>query len=119
MLKISLDEAYVFDMLAILNVKLEKIQGQNENILLERYNSLSKEISDQIGYDLFNKILQSEEFNDMILVNKKVFELIDLSKKDVGLAKTTDEANFDRYLKKVALQTKFFNFDLTEIKNRS
>lgn len=117
MLKISLDEAYVFDMLAILNVKLEKIQGQNKNIIFERYKSLSKEISDQIGQDLFHKILKSDEFKEMIIVNKKVFELIDSSKEDMGLAKTTDEANHQRHLKKVALQNKFFDYELTEIKN--
>jgi hypothetical protein len=54
----------------------------------------------------------------MVDANQKVFDLIDESKNDTGLAKITDDANYDRHVKKMALQKKFFNNDLTEFKNR-
>jgi hypothetical protein len=47
-----------------------------------------------------------------------VFELIDQSKSDTGLAKITDDANYDRHIAKMELQKKFFNNELTEVKNR-
>jgi hypothetical protein len=51
--------------------------------------------------------------------NQKVFELIDKSKFDDGLAKVTDDANFERHIAKIALQKRFFDSDLTEFKNRN
>jgi hypothetical protein len=41
------------------------------------------------------------------------------SKFDDGLAKVTDDANFERHIAKIALQKRFFDSDLTEFKNRN
>jgi hypothetical protein len=54
----------------------------------------------------------------MIEANQRVFDLIDESKNDTGLAKITDDANYQRHVVKMALQNKFFNSELTEVKNR-
>jgi hypothetical protein len=54
----------------------------------------------------------------MIDANLKVFELIDESKNDTGLAKITDDANYERHIAKMALQKRFFDSELTEVKNR-
>jgi hypothetical protein len=54
----------------------------------------------------------------MIDSNLKVFELIDESKNDTGLAKITDDANYERHIAKMALQKRFFDTELTEVKNR-
>lgn len=118
MLKISLDEAYVFDMLAVFDVKIKKLTGEKLLLTLEKYADMAKEVIDQIGADKYNEITLSQEFRKMIDANLKVFDLIDESKNDTGLAKITDDANYERHLAKMEFQKKFFDNDLTEVKNR-
>ncbi len=118
MLKVSLDEAYVFDMLSVFDVKIKKLTGDKLLMTLEKYSDMAQEVIEQIGTDKYNEIILSDEFMNMIDANKKVFELIDESKNDVGLAKITDDANYDRHIAKMNLQKKFFETELTEVKNR-
>jgi hypothetical protein len=118
MLKISLDEAYVFDMLSVFDVKIKNLDGEKLAKTLEKYSDMIEEVVDQIGKDKYEAIVSSTEYKDMVDANQKVFDLIDESKNDTGLAKVTDDANYDRHVKKMALQKKFFNNDLTEFKNR-
>lgn len=118
MLKISLDEAYVFDMLSVFDVKIKKLTGEKLLLTLEKYSDMAKEVVDQIGADKYNDITLSAEFKSMIDANLKVFELIDESKNDTGLAKITDDANYERHIAKMALQKRFFDTELTEVKNR-
>lgn len=118
MLKISLDEAYVFDMLAVFDVKIKKLTGEKLLLTLEKYADMANEVIEQIGVDKYNEIILSPEFKRMIDANMRVFELIDESKNDTGLAKTTDDANYDRHVAKMDLQKQFFNSSLTEVKNR-
>ena len=79
------------------------------NTKKEKYQKLS----------LKEKEAYSVEYEKMIKANHKVFELIDKSKFDDGLAKVTDDANFERHIAKVALQKRFFDSDMTEFKNRN
>jgi hypothetical protein len=118
MLKISLDEAYVFDMLSVFDVKLKKLSGEKHDITVEKSKFLIQEVIDQIGQAKYNEIISSVEYLKMIEANQNIFELIDKSKNDTGLAKITDDANYARHIFKVALQNKFFEADLTEVKNR-
>jgi hypothetical protein len=118
MLKISLDEAYVFDMLSVFDVKIKKLTGEKLLTTLEKYADMAKEVTDQLGVDKYNQITLSDEFKSMVDANMKVFELIDESKNDTGLAKLTDDANYERHIAKMALQKKFFDSELTEVKNR-
>ena len=69
----------------------------------------------KLRQDMINKIPTEFWSNP----NHKVFELIDKSKFDDGLAKVTNDANFERHIAKVALQKRFFDSDLTEFKNRN
>lgn len=119
MIKISLDEAYVFDMLSVLDIKLKKLDGEKLKLTELRFDQLKNEIIDQISEGTFNSIYGSDEYHDMIQANMRVFELIDESKTDNGLAKITDDANFHRHVVKTKLQKKFFNKNLTEVKNRN
>jgi hypothetical protein len=119
MLKISLDEAYVFDMLSVFEVKIKKLEGEKLTKTNEKYSEMINEVVDQIGFRKYEEIISSSEFKDMISANELVFNLVDESKNDDGLAKITDQANFERHLKKIALQKKFFMNDLTEFKNRN
>ena len=49
MLKISLDEAYVFDLLAINEVKMANSTGDKRQSLIKSYSKLADEIQNQIG----------------------------------------------------------------------
>lgn len=118
MLKISLDEAYVFDMLSVFDVKIKKLTGEKLLLTLEKYSDMANEVIEQIGVDKYNEIILSSEFKKMIDANLRVFELIDESKNDTGLAKITDDANYDRHIAKMSLQKRFFDSELTEVKNR-
>jgi hypothetical protein len=116
MLKISLDEGYVFDMLSISQVKIIKAPKENKQKLVYNYQQLSKEIIKQIGFDLYADIIESKEYQELRNANEKTFDLVDQVKKDNGLAKLVDDSNYNRYQKKTALQNKFFNNEVKEVK---
>lgn len=118
MLKISVDEAYVFDMLSVFDVKLRNLDGEKLLKTIEKYSDMKEEVIDQIGKDKYDQIVSSLEYQKMVYANQRVFDLIDESKNDTGLAKLTDDANYDRHVAKMALQKRFFDTELTEVKNR-
>ena len=118
MLKISVDEAYVFDMLSVFDVKLKNLDGEKLLKTVEKYSDMREEVIDQIGKDRYDQIVSSSEYQKMVYANQRVFELIDESKNDTGLAKITDDANYERHVAKMALQKRFFDTELTEVKNR-
>ena len=118
MLKISVDEAYVFDMLSVFDVKLKNLDGEKLLKTVEKYSDMREEVIDQIGKDRYDQIVSSLEYQKMVYANQRVFELIDESKNDTGLAKITDDANYERHVAKMALQKRFFDTELTEVKNR-
>lgn len=118
MLKVSLDEGYVFDMIAILEIKSKIFTGQKLSKAIESMNYMSQEVISQIGKNKFDEILASNEYQNLYLANKKVFILIDQAKGSTGLSKYTDDANYDRYLNKISLQKKFFNDIISEVKNK-
>jgi regulation of enolase protein 1 (concanavalin A-like superfamily) len=115
MLKISLDESYVFDLLSIYEVKLENSTGIVNKKLNTSYQLLSDEIINQIGIDKFNQIKTSIEYEMLRNTNALVFELVDRAHES-ELSTITAKANYDRYLKKIAIQEKFFETEYTEIK---
>ena len=118
MLKISVDEAYVFDMLSVFDVKLKNLTVEKLLKTIEKYSDMREEVIDQIGKDKYNQITSSIEYQKMVYANQRVFDLIDESKNDTGLAKITDDANYERYVAKMAFQKRFFETELTEVKNR-
>ena len=118
MLKISVDEAYVFDMLSVFDVKLKNLSGEKLLKTIEKYSDMREEVIEQIGKDKYDQIVSSLEYQKMVYANQRVFELIDQSKNDTGLAKITDDANYERHVAKMALQNRFFETELTEVKNR-
>jgi len=118
MLRISVDEAYVFDMLSVFDVKLRNLHGEKLLKTIEKYSDMKEEVVEQIGKDKYDQIVSSLEYQKMVYANQRVFDLIDESKNDTGLAKLTDDANYDRHVAKMALQKRFFETELTEVKNR-
>lgn len=113
MIKISVDAAFAFDMLAILLVKSKKLNNiQNA----QNYFAFASEIKDQIGVDKMQEVLNSQEFADLREINSEVFDLVDKAKDDSCLASDVDKGNYQRYLAKKALQQKFFGGELKETK---
>lgn len=117
MIRISLDEAYVFDLLSILDLKKTKSQ----NLLdaqkhIDNYNLLYQEIASQISSQKIEKIINSLEYKELLEINNKVFELVELGKQKEGLAKITVKANYERFILKNKLQEKFFINPLKETK---
>jgi hypothetical protein len=114
MITISLDEAYIFDILSIHEIKKNKSSGAQPHV--DNFNKLYTEIANQIGIDKINKILLSKEYADLVSANTETFNLVDMVKLNPCLGKEIDQSNFNRYLKKVALQEKFFQSQITETK---
>jgi hypothetical protein len=118
MIKISVDEAYVFDMLSIFDVKIKNLSGEKLAITLEKFSDMVEEVVSQIGKEKFDLIYASSEYKEMIQANQIIFDLVDESQKVEGMAKVTDDANYARFLAKMNLQKAHFDNDLTEVKNR-
>jgi hypothetical protein len=117
MIKVSLDEAYVFDMLAILDVKKQLFSSEKLDSVLSARAIMVDEICNQIGDDKFHEIISSVEYSNLIEANNFVFNLVDQTKTEGGLAKQVDDANYNRYLKKQNLQNKFFTTKMKEVKD--
>lgn len=115
MLQISLDEAYVFDILSIHQVKINNASDNKLEQLRKTYDTLANEIIAQIGTELFHTIISSIEYNDLINSNQIVFNLVDRAN-ETELSKQTADANYQRYIKKIELQKKYFNNQITEVK---
>lgn len=108
----SLDAAFIFDMYSIIIVKLEKGLADED----ESHRFLSG-IIHNIGHELAEEIISSEEFSDLIEANSKTFDAVNLARTDDILASEVDKLNTIRFKCKAALQKKFFNSELGEKKN--
>ena len=67
MIKVSLDEAYVFDMLAILDVKKQLFSSEKLDSVLSAREIIVDEICSQIGTDKFDEIASSDNFKFSIV----------------------------------------------------
>ncbi len=115
MIKITVDEAYAYDMLSVLHVKCAK--QPNDGKAKANWRRLSVEIGGEISDEhgnslLHSSILGSPEYGRLYDVNLAIFERIDLMKtprsEQPGDAEFIDTQNHNRYLAKQALQTRFF-----------
>ena len=118
MIKISVDEAYAWDMLAVLHIKSE-LSSDEKN--LTNFLEFLDNMTSELGIGLCNTILASEEYKCLKHANHTVFNLIELICKERGGLVYTDaltvhDANMQRFTAKKALQQKFFNTNLTEQK---
>lgn len=113
MIKIPVDEAYAFDYLAIAHVKAQKAASIAS---YQHYFDIACSIKDQISLEKFSEIIDSPEYDELISINKEVFEAVDLAKIDAIPASAVDQLNYQRYLCKKKVQEKFFNGELKEQK---
>ena len=115
MIKISVDEAGAYDLLAILSIKCAKT---TDGPASKAWSRLSRELIEQLGSKHF-EVTHSNEYLNMFEANNRVFNLInELKSASPNMpASIVDEANYCRYLCKQALQARFFpDSQLTEIK---
>lgn len=115
MIKISLDEAYVFDLLSIYQVKSDKSDIDKKRKLLVILTELSQEIISQVGYQKYSTIVNSDEYIDLIKLNREIFDLVDRASES-EISKETADKNLERYYTKIKLQNKFFESEITETK---
>jgi predicted RND superfamily exporter protein len=112
MVILSVDEAYAFDFLSILNVKYERLEQH------EPYRKTLKELVNQLGQELVDKILISKEYSNLYTTNLRIFDILEELKTGTEYtALHVDSLNRTRYLHKQALQTKFFKSNLIEKKS--
>lgn len=111
MINLNVDEAYAFDYLSILFIKRER----NPNSF-DAWNNCSNFLKNQLGDELFNSIINSKEYSDMIDANLKTFNMVDLAKEDKCTARDVDVCNYERYKAKINLQNSFFDNKITEVK---
>ena len=116
MLKISIDEGSAFDLLSICQIKINKSEGPNKVICKNNFDILKNEIVSQISPVKFKKIVGSLEYRNLLKANKHTFNVVDKAKYDKVLASEVDKKNYQRYLCKTKLQSRFFNTKITEIK---
>ena len=113
MILIPVDQSYAFDYLAILDLK--KLQNLTSHYVVNEFKSV---LSLQLGESKICLILESKEYKDLHDANLKTFIAVDKAKINKCKAKEVQDANYERYLAKQALQNKFFpDTQLTEIKN--
>lgn len=110
MINILVDEGYAFDYLSILEIK------SNKNGDKMAYNHCKEYIISQIGLYEFLEIESSEEYKELLKANLNTFNLVDAVKSDPCLGTEVDKSNYERFLKKQALQKRFFGSKGNEIK---
>jgi hypothetical protein len=111
MIKISVDEAYAFDYLSILDIKLERNDAV-KNII----DIIKNDLINQLGFEKFNEIIASEEYINLKHSNKLTFDAVNKAKTDEVLASFVDTCNYQRMICKKKLQDKFFDKKLSELK---
>ena len=119
MIMIEVDEAFAFDMLAIMQIKSSKSDAD-----LNNYTIFLTGIYDEIPHNIVNAVLASKEYTAMVEVNQAVFDLIEkvVTEQEYAIpddwttALTVHNANMKRFYAKRALQEKFFEHNLTELK---
>lgn len=112
MINLSIDEAYAFDYLAIIQVKQNRSPSDKNSKALSR---CSDELKKQC--DIFDKIMASKEYANLIKINTHIFDLIDQLRRGAAIsAKKIDDANMERYFRKCDLQEAFFKESLEENK---
>lgn len=99
------DPAHGFDALSVLEVKIKKGGGPKA---IQNFNLHADHTIEQIGSELFNEIMLSPEYAEMVSVNKSLFEKVDAVKINPCLGKEVDDLVEIRNLTKKKLQKKFF-----------
>jgi hypothetical protein len=112
MIPLLVDEAYAFDYLSILQIKVYKNpSGAAYRTALNCAHQIASEVSN------FSKVVESAEYGELALANLWIFELMDRAKENKATSKDLDIGNVIRYRAKQKLQKRWFpNYKLVERK---
>lgn len=111
MVKISVDEAYAFDYLSILELKYKK-----GNEVSEVIKTIKKDLITSIGENTFLEVINSDEYMNLLQANLLTFDAVDKAKTDSVTASYVDTCNYQRMICKQKLQEKFFKTKISEVK---
>jgi pyridoxine/pyridoxamine 5'-phosphate oxidase len=112
MINLSVDEAYAFDFLAILEIKKDNSIGDFVN-----YENCLTSIRDQVGFEVFYDVMKSEHYHNLVKTNQLVYDYIEQIRNGIQIdGKVVDDANMLRYYHKRALQSEVFQSALVEKK---
>lgn len=111
MIELTVDEAYAFDFLSILKVK-----SNRRREAMPAYEDCRINLMRQLGERKFIEVECSTDYLNLIQANSTLFDAIDLVKLNKATANDLDELNYKRFLLKKALQKKFFENEVQEIK---
>lgn len=111
MITLLVDEAYAFDYLAILLLKVDKGFMQYKDI-----QDCLDFVRAQVGKETFDNIMSSGQFDKLYSANEVTFNAVDAAKEDKLLASEVDKTNYHRMLAKKELQKHFFGNNIQEVK---
>jgi hypothetical protein len=108
-IKLSLSEAFAYDLLAIADIKTLRNVGNYQASLA--CADLDDEIAQQVGYNHHCAVLASDEYAALRKVNDEMYVRIDELKargEQLGDAVYIDSRVYQRFLAKQALQKRWF-----------
>lgn len=120
-IKGELDAAVWFDMLSILEVKLDRIRDLEKHMrVTEEYKNMLHSLEISLSPSKLKEILWSMEYRNLYTANSYVFKMVDFAedenKKDQVSAYQVAQLNLLRYKCKNELQKKFFESEVSEVK---
>lgn len=111
MITLSVDEAYAFDYLSILEIKKNKKSDSYDSwIQCHQY------LQNQFDKETWISIIYSKEYKEMLKANELTFDAVDKAKNNQVTAQYVDFCNYQRHVAKQNFQKKFFNSNLSESK---
>lgn len=117
MVPLLVEEVVMFDVLAVLEIKILNCQDPTIKYKLkEQKLELQKQISLNIGREKAVWLYTTEEYRKLFNANLVIFNAIELAKQDKITAKQLDNLNYQRYLAKKGFQEKHFKNKIEEIK---
>jgi hypothetical protein len=116
MIPFQTEEAACFDVLSILEIKLDKFP--DSKVVRDNYYRTYDDLENLLGQQKFRDIISSFEYEDLKNVNILTFNAVDKARNNEEItAKEVDSLNMERFYAKKALQKKFFTEELKEFKN--
>jgi len=113
-LQLEVEIGYYWDYLSIIGVKFDKTQKPEA---YAQYLRCKDNLVNQIGLEKFDEIFASDEYIALYDVNSYLFGLVDEIKKDKSIGQELDNQVYQRWLRKKALQEKFYpESEYSEIK---
>lgn len=114
MINLSVDEAFAFDYLSILHLKVLNDLGNQDKF--NTYVNCAENLVNELGHEPFQQIIQSNEYKSLHKANEDTFQAVDKARYGSITAKEVDECNMLRFKAKQALQKRFFIVGLAESK---